>query len=902
MSLPLPAVATSEVTAATKTLPANSAHLRFAIAGNSYDAISFDGTEAISTPFSATLYVLVQLDSAWLGQPGLVTLTDSSGHERTLAGIVAYQRDRGLNANKQARVEILLRPRLWALSQTRDNRVFQGLSIPDIVTGVLKQHDINGALWHLSQTYAPLPYNVQFQETDLEYVERLLSEIGVSYWFTVKDGKDILNFTDDNAKFTSLDLGKIPFIANAGLDKPQASFNKFIKGIRNVPANVQIVDFNPMTPDNVIKAGDGPAANDPAQVHYGLGTNGPDEAELRSRIINERHALEGLRIEIFGSAAGLHPGAVFSFEHPKIEKYSGDYLVMSLTHTLIQQAAVEHESDLGNLAYTQHAQLIPRTVPYRPELKPAQVLPTVYSAHIESNGTYALLDEHGRFKMRKLYDTRDSEDAAHTEAGIPMRSLSFHGGPGSDNTVGAAFPYRDGVEVLWASVDGDPSRPIILGCLTDPSNLSPVTSNNYGDNIIRTKGKNELVMHDIKGEEHIELKQGDYDKPFNLMRLDANSAGHSVKFATTFGAMQVYAKQTMKTEAGDSITQTHGNDRTETVENSHSLTTKNKDILYQSATDQTHSAQDNITHKADKNIEHKSAETTQWRVSRNSVITIKQGDQIIKIDNGSLKIQAAKAINIKGTGSGSIKIGQNGGGLEIDAGGNVKLYGKAVTISGGSGVKLKGQVSYGAGSGSLSASALAPLAVSEMPKLADTGGPTVTELAFKPAVVPVGTSSNLLFYTKHFQGGETAKITVYKYPDGDESRRTVVDTLTATLPDSTGQIEVPWTASADSASRDTAAQDGESVIKGPDEFRFEVKVDGTSSDQASAPLWLTHDYDIDAQESDGAPMKDGTEVHIKQANGESRYAKVADGKAHFTQIVMGYIETKLSDTTHSKEA
>jgi len=716
MSLPLPAVATipTDSLTALRTIAANSAHLRFAIAGKSYDAISFDGTEAISTPFSATLYVLAELDSAWLGQPGVATLTDSSNHERTLAGIVTYQRDRGLNAKNQSRVEVMLRPRLWELSLSTDNRVFQGLSIPDIVTSVLKQHgiDSSSALWHLSQTYSPLPYTVQFAENDLAFVERLLSSIGVSYWFTAQDGKDILHLTDDNAKFTALKLGKIPFIADAGLDKPQASFNKFIKGMRTAPAKVQVVDYNPDTPDNSIRAGDGPAANDPAQVHYGLGTSGPDEAEQRARIINERHAVEGLRIEIDGSVAGLYPGAVFSFEHPAQSQYSGDYLVVSLGHTLIQQAVVERESDLGNLAYTQHANLIPRTVPYRPELKPAQVLPTVYSAHIESNGTYALLDEQGRFKMRKLYDVRDTEDANHTEASIPVRSLSFHGSPGSDNTVGAAFPFRDGVEVLWASVDGDPSRPIILGTLPDPSTQSPVTSRNFGDNIIRTGGKNELLMHDIKGEEHIELKQGDYDKPFNLMRLDANSAGHLIKFASTLGAMQVYAKKTCKTEAGDSITQTHGNDRTETIENSHKLTTKNKDIHYQAATDQTHDAKNNITHKADKNIEHKSGEATQWQVSRNSIITVKQGDQIIKIDNGSLKIQAAKAISIKGTGAGTIKIGQSGAGIQIDAGGNVKLYGNQVTISGSSGVKLKGQVSYAAAAGSLSLAALKYLPIS----------------------------------------------------------------------------------------------------------------------------------------------------------------------------------------------
>jgi type VI secretion system secreted protein VgrG len=449
--------------------------------------------------------------------------------------------------------------------------------------------------------------------------------------------------------------------------------------------------------------------NDPTFVHYGTGTAHHDEAELRARLIDERYAVEGLDIQIKGSVAGLHPGASFSFVHPDYPRYSGDYLVIGMSHTLIQQAATEHDGDLGNLAYTQHAHLIPQSTPYRPELKPGPQMPAVYTARIESNGQYALLDEQGRFRVRHLFDTGA---APHTEASLPLRSLSFHGGPASANTVGAAFPYRDDVEVLWSSVDGNPDQPVIIGTLPNPATQSPVTSRNYGDNILRTGGKNELLMHDIQDEEHIELKQGDYDKPFNLMRLDANSAGHSIKFACTLGAMEVYAKQTMKVEAGDSITQTHGNNRTESIEDSSTLTTKNKDIHYQSATDQNHSASQNISHKAEKNIEHKSTETTQWRVSRDSIITIKQGDQIIKIDNGELHIQAAKGINIIGKGGGSIKIGQKGAGIEITAGGDVKLFGKKVTIDGKDGVKIKGKVEYKIGSGgSLSPKALVPLEI-----------------------------------------------------------------------------------------------------------------------------------------------------------------------------------------------
>ena len=214
---------------AVSALTANAAHLTFAIAGQKHDAISFDGTEEISTPFSATLYVLAEMDEQWLGKPGVVTLTDASGNERTLAGIVTYQRDRGLNARNQSRVEILLRPRLWVLTQSTDNRVIQGLTIPALVTRILAQHglDSDSARWHLNKPYPVCPYLVQYAESDLAFIERLLAGIGISYWFGVEDSRDVLHFTDDNAHFTQADLGVIPFISDAGLHKPIACFTRF---------------------------------------------------------------------------------------------------------------------------------------------------------------------------------------------------------------------------------------------------------------------------------------------------------------------------------------------------------------------------------------------------------------------------------------------------------------------------------------------------------------------------------------------------------------------------------------------------------------------------------------------------------------------------------------------------
>jgi type VI secretion system secreted protein VgrG len=118
------------------------------------------------------------------------------------------------------RLQVTLRPRLWLLSHSRDNRVFQGLSIPELVKHVLKEHNLgsDAALWHLSQPYPARPYTVQLEETDLAFVERLLASVGIAYTFIEHEGRDQLHFYDDNAAFTKVELGPIPFISDAGFN------------------------------------------------------------------------------------------------------------------------------------------------------------------------------------------------------------------------------------------------------------------------------------------------------------------------------------------------------------------------------------------------------------------------------------------------------------------------------------------------------------------------------------------------------------------------------------------------------------------------------------------------------------------------------------------------------------
>ncbi|MFV1993308.1 MAG: hypothetical protein ACC635_05330, partial [Acidiferrobacterales bacterium] len=375
----------------------------------------------------------------------------------------------------------------------------------------------------------------------------------------------------------------------------------------------------------------------------------------------------------------------------------------------------EIEGDGTDLSYTNSVKLISREKPFRPPATRKPVLPTVYTARVENDGDYALLDEWGRLRLRNVFDLEPSQQTLATP--FIRKAQPYAGGPGDGGTAtGLHMPLTGGAEVLWGSIDGDPDRPVILGTLPNPETPSPINSDNPAQNRLRTVSDNEWLLDDTTDQEKIELKQGDVDEPFNLFRLDANSEGHKIRLACSYGALAVYAKKTMLIDAGDTITQTHDNDRTEIVENQSSLTTKNKEIYTQAATDQVHTAKKNVKHQARENIEHRAEKITTWRAQKNARLTIKQGDQIISIENSSLVIQSPNKLAITGKGGGTIKIGQNGGGLEIDSGGNVKLYGKKVTLNGANGTTFNGNTSYDIGGApSLSAGPLAALEPDELP-------------------------------------------------------------------------------------------------------------------------------------------------------------------------------------------
>ncbi|WP_132595945.1 type VI secretion system tip protein TssI/VgrG [Pseudomonas aeruginosa] len=180
--------------------------------GYSASPLALDG--AIATHLTATLH--------------------NDADQRPLDGLVAEIRQLPGDASAE-RYQVLLRPWLWWLTLASNNRVFQNLATSDIVTQVFDQHGFSDYQLQLSGSYQPREYCVQYGESDLAFVSRLLEEDGIFWFFTHAAGKHTLVLADSNDAFPPIPNG--PQVAYLG----QGIGVRELQGVRSAQYSLQAV-------------------------------------------------------------------------------------------------------------------------------------------------------------------------------------------------------------------------------------------------------------------------------------------------------------------------------------------------------------------------------------------------------------------------------------------------------------------------------------------------------------------------------------------------------------------------------------------------------------------------------------------------------------------------------------
>lgn len=416
----------------------------------------------------------------------------------------------------EARYQLVIEPFFALLRhEIRSHRFFINQSIPEVVEQILREHNFKG--WEfeftLQQTYPKREQINQINESDKQFIERLLSEVGIFYRFGLQDDTqtEVIYFTDSQRGYM--------YDKSLPLNSPSGMSDNSADSVWGLSLRHQIVensvfakDYNHrLAEDTMISAvtdmtlGDGEEINYGEVYHYrprhlARGDKLHPEAETANfwaRLDHERFLARQTLLRGQSSAADLTPLLVLSIQDnvplsslPSV--FKAPILITRLRFTASRDKALTVRFDA--VPYTE-------ALCWRPILKPRPVIAGTLMARVTSakeNDIYAHQNEHGFYWVK--FDA-DRDQKAKGYESMPVRLAQPYAG----DTYGMHFPLIQGTEVAIAFHEGDPDRPYIAHALHDSRHPDHVTDKNNTRNVIRTPANNKLRMEDKRGQEHIKL-------------------------------------------------------------------------------------------------------------------------------------------------------------------------------------------------------------------------------------------------------------------------------------------------------------------------------------------------------------------------------------------------------------
>lgn len=442
------------------------------------------------------------------GQLGLEAL----GEQRRWRGVCSYLEQTQTESRGLSTYAVRIVPELWLLTQRRNHRIFQHLTIPDIVDALLREWGIRRE-WKIDRERHPeVEYRVQYGETDFAFLHRLLEESGISFGFVEHEDDTVLVLSDAPHVAEPLLPGPIAFD-----DRPApGSRRAFVTRVRLAhevrPGKCTVRDFDfRARPDHGLygsSVGEAAAERPLEQYHYLPGSFVDDKG---SRSATERHGhdraslwLEGARatkrrVKLQTNLVGLAPGVVFSISgHAHPELHAERRLLVTgvtLEGTHDGEWVIEAQAAFADFPYRT------ATAPPKPVIHGVQSALVVGPA-----GQDVHVDEFGRVRVQFHWD-REGEHDDNSSCWIRV----------SQGWAGAGFGMialpRVAQEVLVGFFEGDPDQPVIVGRMFNAAMRVPydlpenkAVSGWKSNTTPGSGGFNEIRFDDANGAERVAIQ------------------------------------------------------------------------------------------------------------------------------------------------------------------------------------------------------------------------------------------------------------------------------------------------------------------------------------------------------------------------------------------------------------
>jgi type VI secretion system secreted protein VgrG len=457
----------------------------------------FSGEEKVSGLFRFYLEMISDANDLSfekiVGKNITVTMKLAESGERYFHGLVGkFVQAGGDEKNTTYLADVY--PWLWMLTLTRDSKIFQNKSVPDIIEEIFKDSGFTDFKNSLTRTYQPREYCVQYQESAFDFVSRLMEDEGMFYFFEHEKSKHTLVMADDASTHKPC-----PNIASVRFGRSMSSAQEddvlvqctFEQNVATGKYDMDDYDFETPATDLMVKAAG--KASKMRVYEYPGGFVKKDAGEKRANVRLEGREYPIKMLTGAGFCRDFRPGFKFDLKEHSRTDMNSSYVLSQVVHSGTQEE------------YSNSFRGFPSDVPFRPAMAtPKPFIPGTQTALVVGkSGEEIWTDKYGRIKVQFHWDQEGKKDE-NSSCWIRV-STSWAG-----KSWGNIFIPRIGQEVVVSFVNGDPDRPLVTGSVYNATQTVPYAlpanstkSALKSDSSKGSGGFNEIRFEDKKDSEEI---------------------------------------------------------------------------------------------------------------------------------------------------------------------------------------------------------------------------------------------------------------------------------------------------------------------------------------------------------------------------------------------------------------
>jgi type VI secretion system secreted protein VgrG len=544
------------------------------------------GHEGLSRLFTFDLQLLSEradLDFDAIVGKGVTATIDMEGGQRHFHGIVSRFAQSG-TATDFATFEAQIFPWFWFLTRTRDCRIFQNLSVPDVVKKLFGEYGFTDYAFRLQGSYAKRDYCVQYRESDYDFISRLLEEEGIFYFFEHEMGKHTLVLGDTPEEHKPCPgQSRVRLIHSGEGVHEEDAVTSLRKEQEIRSGKYSTTDYNFEKPTISLAAtatGKDSRQYETYDVPGFPGENAQrDQLERFARIRQQESDTGRIVYTGVGYRRSFTAGYRFDLRadppaSPN-KSFNGTYVLTAVRH----HAREGYGTDDTEIAYTNDFECIAAAVPFRPlRLTPRPAIVGVQTAVVVGpGGEEIFVDKYGRVKVQFHWD----REGKHNENSSCWIRVSQ---PWAGKGWGGVSIPRIGQEVIVSFVEGDPDRPIITGRVYNAGQMPPYglpaggVVSGLKSQTHKGTGYNELSMDDTAGKEKITI-HGQYDMNSTIEHDQTTTVRNNRTDKIDVDDSETVGKnQTLKVGAdrtvtiGTNLSESVGGSRTRTVSKNETVT------------------------------------------------------------------------------------------------------------------------------------------------------------------------------------------------------------------------------------------------------------------------------------------------------------------------------------------